>query len=208
MQMYGNFEGFLINSRLLGLVSYHDPCRALSPNFIAWLRSRLDKNCQIVAGLIGEVTSNKWWGTTFDTKFLVSNSMIKLLHSRLFIVDLDRRSLASVVHFSCQIMTFRWCLASAKKRNYRGNGWSWIFLPDFGRFFWLVTYITWKVVGTTPMYSFIMAPYDSPPFGSCAIYFHHNGVMRYHIFLISPFRYLNFQRLLTQEWISDEKFIY
>ncbi len=26
----------------------------------------------------------------------------------------------------------------------------------------------------TPMYWFIMAPYKSPPFGSCAIYLHHS----------------------------------
>ena len=37
----------------------------------------------------------------------------------------------------------------------------------------LESYTTWKVDGATPMYWFIMAPYKSPPFGSCAIYFHH-----------------------------------
>ena len=30
-----------------------------------------------------------------------------------------------------------------------------------------------KVDGATPLYWFFMAPYKSPPFGSCAIYFHH-----------------------------------
>ena len=38
-------------------------------------------------------------------------------------------------------------------------------------------YTTWKVDGATPMYWFIMTPYKSPPFGSFAIYFHHDVYM-------------------------------
>ena len=43
--------------------------------------------------------------------------------------------------------------------------------------YWMETnnvysYTTWKVDGATPMYRFIMAPYKSPHFGTCAICFH------------------------------------
>ena len=54
--------------------------------------------------------------------------------------------------------------------------------PQNARF--LRTYTTWKVDGATPMYWFIMA-LTKPPFGSCAIYFHH-GVLISKLLLRKP----------------------
>ena len=48
-----------------------------------------------------------------------------------------------------------------------------------------IIYTTWKVDGATPMYWFIMA-LTKPPFGSCAIYFHH-GVRKVDTLLQAPF---------------------
>ena len=41
-------------------------------------------------------------------------------------------------------------------------------------------YTTWKADGATPIYWFIMAPFKSPHFGSCTIYFHHRGKKSIH----------------------------
>ena len=68
------------------------------------------------------------------------------------------------------------------------RGWTWLWTEEelfhkwhlrllnhllIDGFLFMLIYTTRKVDGATSMHCFIMAPYKSPPFGSCAICFHY-----------------------------------